>query len=214
MEDKDYDIKKVKNSLVFYKKYFKFYKNKFIPITKFEESDRVRKLRNFESLRIFSFAFGCLALNSFLKLKNVLNTKETVVYTTIKSRNMRENLTQTLSFGLLGFIIGHCFGLKLTYDQTEYVRLRAFYEKSINYERTQGTLFADYPFADRAPYLKSDLAVKHKYVDPKLIKSKKDKIHELEPDAILDNRLKSSLIDVKGFLTDSTKLENDDLKLN
>lgn len=178
MSDRDYDPRKIRDSIIFYKKFFKFYKQNFVPITKHEEKDRKYKLRNFEILRIFSFCMGALFLNTFKKLRITMKMDPLKTTTSVKSRTITENLVSTFSSGSVGFLIGHCFGLKFLYDQTEYIRLRYYYEKSIGFERiANDKLQEDYPFANKVPYLKNDIEVKHKFTtsDKRKNKTKKEK---------------------------------------
>jgi hypothetical protein len=213
MSDRDYDPRKIKDSLIFYKKYFKFYKNNFVPITKHEQKDREYKLRNFEILRIFSFCLGALFLNTFKKLRITLKMDPLKTTASLKSRTLAENLFTTFSSGALGFLVGHCFGLKFLFDQTEYIRLRYYYEKSIGFERKPSNkLEEDYPFANKVPYLKNDIEVKHKFTtsdrrkDVK-IKSKDKQTQPGQPeksqtfgeDAVIERRV-GSFSDIKELV--------------
>lgn len=71
--------------------------------------------------------------------------------------------TKSFAYGLVGFFITHLIGLTIVFSHTEYVRLRLFYEKSINFDRNSvKEKYEDYPFAHKASYLYNDLEIRNK----------------------------------------------------
>ena len=135
----------------------KFYKEKFKPITNYEEMDRKKTINRFEYSRVIGYLVAFLTANNLNKIKSVILQKNVV------STNYLSLFTKSFCFGLVGFLITHCISLKIMFSHTEYVRLRLHYEKSINFDRNKvKENYEDYPFSHRTSFLYNDLEVRNK----------------------------------------------------
>ena len=143
-----------------YKKFLRFYKKEFIPITKYEERDRRKSLENMDngkSLVFLMFFVLSYKLKTFRITSKKGKTDDSIISTFIGSTII----------GFFSWVAMHCFCLKIMFEKNFYIRNRLIYEKSINYDRTKfnkveiDDLLDEYPFAGNTNYLFSDFSIKN-----------------------------------------------------
>lgn len=86
--------------------------------------------------------------------------------------NQVANLTlRNASFILIGYALSYVIGLFVIYSETDYLRLRLFYEAKHGIKRESNKeLYRDYPYAHKESYLLSD----HELTNIKKFKSIKE----------------------------------------
>jgi len=140
-----------------YKKFLKYYKKEFIPITKFEYKDRELSLKRMEYTK--SAVFLLFFLVSYQLKKARITFQKGVSPDTIVSNALGSILVGSISYILLHFML-----MKVIFDKNFYIRNRILYEKSINYERQKydkDNLLDEYPFTDKHKLLYSDFSIKN-----------------------------------------------------
>jgi hypothetical protein len=146
---------------LFYKKYKKFYLNKFIPITEYEKENRqinkkISLIIECACIVVIPFVFRVLT-----KTVSIIKNKPQTAIT--KENFWSEFFHITFNFlglAFLGLFIGSYYGNIVIFSNTDYLRYRLYYEKSIGYVRKEGYFYDDYPFAHREKYLLNDFEVK------------------------------------------------------
>ena len=159
MDSRDfYSFKYLSKSLSIYKKFYRFYKRDFVPITKFEEKDKKVVLNRME--------YG-KTITCFFFFITSYNLKKTKLF--IQKGNLQESIISlaigSMLIAISSYILMHVFCLKMLFDRCYWLRNRIIYEKTINYERKmiddKNLLLDEYPFANKQPYLYSDFAIKN-----------------------------------------------------
>ncbi len=156
----------------------KFYRTKFIPITIYEEQDRNRTLKRFEYARVLGYSIAFLTANNINKIKSAVFQRN------MMPTNFLSLFTKGFGYGLVGFFIAHCISLTILFSHTDYIRLRLYYEKSIQFDRKNvKDKYEDYPFAHKANYLYNDLEVRNK-----IKKKKPNNLNEFGEDSVMKKK--------------------------
>lgn len=154
--------------MIFYRKYFKFFRDDYVPITKYEKQDKIKSLKRVEYLKFLGFTMFVLFNKYYLKAKKSLNKKvnDEVAY----------NILRGLFAGFSGYLFAYLVGLYTLYNHTDYVRLRMSYERDINFSRENlkdvQNIYDDYPFAGKVSYLYNDFEIKNNINKKNIVKDK------------------------------------------
>jgi hypothetical protein len=115
--------------------------------------DRKDKLRKFEFVRVFGFAFF------FLQNKVFRISMQ-------KEYKLAEELFSGILWGYIGYLVVSLFGMRLIYNRSAYIRDRMLYEHQINFNRESvEELYSEYPFAKAN--LRTDWSIRSKLRDIK-----------------------------------------------
>jgi hypothetical protein len=192
---------------LFYKKYKKFYLNKFIPITEYEKENRqinkkISLIIECASIVVIPFVFRVLT-----KTFSIIKNKPQTVIT--KENFWSEYFNSSFNFlglAFLGLFIGSNYGNIVIFSNTDYLRYRLFYEKSIGYVRKEGDFYDDYPFAHREKYLLNDFEVKR---NNSYIKRGKPLKAEPVTQQISQDKIKIDNFQVNNSMFNTYRFENE-----
>jgi hypothetical protein len=142
------------NTKIMYRKFLKYYRKDFIPITIYEQRDRKRTLNLFEYFKCAGFIVFFLGSKLIRRLRMV-------------EFKLAEELFTGVLAGYSGWLLFHVLGMRYVFDSAQYIRDRLAYENSVNFDRhTVRELYNEYPFVKHN--LKSDLSIRNRLPDEKL----------------------------------------------
>ncbi len=138
-----------------------------------------------------------LCFKTITKTYLAIRNKSQIVIT--KENFLTEYFNEILVYlggAFFGFFIGRNFAANnMIFFNTDYLRYRLFYEKSIGYVRTEGLLLNEYPFAHKEKYLLNDLEV----LEKNKLFAKKNLIMDPDTQKTSQGKIKLDNLEVNNF---------------